>query len=54
MFLSPSLSLSLSSFSFSLCVQAEMHTGYVLFQNDSLPTMLARIQGIVGPFPAHM
>ncbi len=31
-----------------------MHTGYVLFQNDSLPTMLARIQGILGPYPEHM
>jgi serine/threonine protein kinase len=32
-------------------VVAEMHTGYVLFQNDSLATMLARIIGILGPFP---
>lgn len=30
---------------------AEMLTGYVLFQNDSIPTMLARIIGILGPFP---
>ena len=35
-------------------ILAELHTGYVLFQNDSVPTMLARISGIVGPFPADM
>lgn len=35
-------------------VLAEMLTGYVLFQNDSLPTMLARITGILGPFPEHV
>ena len=33
------------------CVLAEMFTGYVLFQNDSVQTMLARIQGVLGPFP---
>ena len=27
------------------CVLAEMHTGYVLFQNDSVASMLARITG---------
>ena len=32
-------------------VIAEMYSGYVLFQNDSVQTMLARISGIVGPFP---
>ena len=32
-------------------VLAELHTGYVLFQNDSVPTMLSRITGILGPFP---
>ena len=32
-------------------VLAELHTGYVLFQNDSVPTMLARISGILGPMP---
>jgi serine/threonine protein kinase len=32
-------------------VLAELHTGYVLFQNDSVATMLARITGILGPFP---
>jgi serine/threonine protein kinase len=26
-------------------VLAELHTGYVLFQNDSVPTMLSRITG---------
>ena len=33
------------------CVVAEQLTGYVLFQNDSVQTMLARIQGVLGPFP---
>jgi serine/threonine protein kinase len=33
------------------CVLAEQLTGYVLFQNDSVQTMLARIQGVLGPFP---
>ena len=33
------------------CVLAEMLTGYVLFQNDSVQTMLSRIQGVLGPFP---
>lgn len=32
-------------------VIAELYTGYVLFQNDSVPTMLSRITGILGPFP---
>ena len=32
-------------------VLAEMFTGYVLFQNDSISTMLARIGAIMGPFP---
>jgi serine/threonine protein kinase len=32
-------------------VLAELHTGYVLFQNDSVASMLARITGILGPFP---
>jgi len=36
------------------CVLAEMLTGYVLFQNDSIQTMLARIQGVLEPFPEHM
>ncbi|KAJ1418813.1 kinase-like domain-containing protein, partial [Ochromonadaceae sp. CCMP2298] len=35
-------------------VLAELHTSYVLFQNDSVPTMLARIAGILGPFPQHV
>ena len=30
---------------------AELYTGYVLFQNDSVATMLSRITGILGPFP---
>ena len=35
-------------------VLAEMHTAYVLFQNDSIATMLSRIEGILGSYPAHM
>jgi serine/threonine protein kinase len=35
-------------------VAAEMYTGYVLFQNDSLATMLARIIGIIGNFPSEV
>eukprot|EP01035_Chromulina_nebulosa_P023243 gene23243-30127_t len=35
-------------------VLAELHTGYVLFQNDSVPTMLSRISGIMGPYPPHV
>lgn len=31
-----------------------MFTGYVLFQNDSVATMLARITGILGAFPPHV
>merc|ERR1711972_242580 len=36
------------------CIIAELWTGYVLFQNDSIQSLLARIVGIIGPFPAHM
>eukprot|EP00981_Chlorochromonas_danica_P005502 scaffold1116_cov180-Ochromonas_danica.AAC.2 len=32
-------------------VLAELYTNYVLFQNDSVATMLSRIIGILGPFP---
>jgi serine/threonine protein kinase len=35
-------------------VLAELYTGYVLFQNDSVATMLSRITGIMGPFPPHV
>jgi serine/threonine protein kinase len=35
-------------------VLAELHTGYVLFQNDSVATMLSRITGILGQFPQHV
>jgi len=35
-------------------VLAELHTGYVLFQNLSVATMLARITGVLGPFPPHV
>lgn len=36
------------------CILAEMWTGYVLFQNESVPTLLARISGIIGDFPNWM
>lgn len=36
------------------CVLAELWTGFVLFQNDSAQSLLARVVGIVGPFPQHM
>lgn len=32
------------------CILAELHTGEVLFQNDSLASLLARCVGILGPF----
>lgn len=36
------------------CVLAELLTGYVLFQNDSVQSMLARMIGILGPFPEEL
>ncbi|GKZ00473.1 hypothetical protein MPSEU_000999800 [Mayamaea pseudoterrestris] len=36
------------------CVVAEMYTGEVTFQNDSVVSMLSRIESICGPFPRHM
>mmetsp|Transcript_15167 Transcript_15167/g.27463 ORF Transcript_15167/g.27463 Transcript_15167/m.27463 type:complete len:1219 (-) Transcript_15167:76-3732(-) len=36
------------------CVIAEMYTGLVTFQNDSIVSMLSRIESICGPFPRHM
>lgn len=36
------------------CILAELSSGYVLFQNDSLATMLARMEGILGPVPSYM
>lgn len=36
------------------CVVAEMFTGEVTFQNDSIVSMLSRIEAICGPFPRHM
>lgn len=35
-------------------VLAELFTGYVLFQNDSVPAMLARISSILGPIPQEV
>jgi len=34
------------------CILAEMDTGYVLFQNDSIAALFARIVGILGPIDA--
>lgn len=36
------------------CVVAEMYTGEVTFQNDSIVSMMSRIEAICGPFPRHM
>mmetsp|Transcript_23909 Transcript_23909/g.68401 ORF Transcript_23909/g.68401 Transcript_23909/m.68401 type:complete len:743 (-) Transcript_23909:223-2451(-) len=36
------------------CVIAELWSGYMLFQNDSIQSLLARMISIMGPFPAHM
>jgi len=36
------------------CIIAELWTGEVLFLNDSIPTLLARILGIIGLFPKKM
>ena len=36
------------------CVVAEMFTGEVTFQNDSVVSMLSRIEAICGRFPKHM
>merc|ERR1719203_450055 len=36
------------------CIIAELWTGSVLFQSDSVNALLARIVGIIGPMPAHM
>ena len=36
------------------CVVAEMYTGQVTFQNDSIVSMLSRIESFRGSFPRHM
>eukprot|EP00798_Chlamydomonas_sp_ICE-L_P020443 gene20443-27232_t len=36
------------------CILAELSSGYVLFQNDSLSTLLARLEGLLGPVPSWM
>lgn len=36
------------------CILAELWTGYVLFQNDTVQGLLARVIGIIGQFPEHM
>ena len=36
------------------CILAELWTGSILFQNDSLQGLLAKIIGIIGPFPENV
>jgi serine/threonine protein kinase len=36
------------------CILAELWTGYVLFQNDSVQALLARVIGIIGKIPHQM
>lgn len=36
------------------CILAELATGRVLFQNESIVTLLARLEGILGPMPRWM
>lgn len=36
------------------CILAELYTGYVLFQNDSVQGLLSRVIGIIGPVPEYM
>ncbi|KAA0167970.1 hypothetical protein FNF27_07217 [Cafeteria roenbergensis] len=36
------------------CILYEMATGRVLFVNDSVQTILARMQSVLGPIPDHM
>jgi len=36
------------------CILAELYTGNVLFQNDSVQGLLARVIGIIGPIPERI
>lgn len=36
------------------CILAELWTGNVLFQNDTVQGLLARVIGIIGPIPEKM
>eukprot|EP00002_Diphylleia_rotans_P029357 TRINITY_DN5973_c0_g1_i3.p1 TRINITY_DN5973_c0_g1~~TRINITY_DN5973_c0_g1_i3.p1 ORF type:complete len:713 (-),score=178.54 TRINITY_DN5973_c0_g1_i3:100-2238(-) len=36
------------------CILAELYTGYVLFQNISLSTMMTRIVSVLGPLPVRL
>ena len=36
------------------CILAELFTGQVLFVNDTLATLLARVEAIIGPLPDFM
>ena len=36
------------------CILAELHTGQVLFESDNSVALLAKMQGIRGPWPSWM
>lgn len=36
------------------CIIAELWTGHVLFANNSVQSLLARVLGIIGEFPSHL
>jgi dual specificity tyrosine-phosphorylation-regulated kinase 2/3/4 len=36
------------------CIIAELFTGSVLFQNETVQGLLARVIGIIGPFPEEL
>jgi len=36
------------------CILAELYSGKVLFQNNSVPTLMARLIGIIGPISKEM
>ena len=36
------------------CILAELHTGEVLFHNDSLASLLARCAGVLGPYDPEL
>ncbi len=50
---SPRLPLQVDIWSLG-CILAELSSGSVLFQNDSLATLLARLEGILGAVPRWM
>ncbi len=36
------------------CIIAELYTGRMMFENESVPSLLAKHQGIAGPWPEWM